>query len=275
MALLAQHTAAASTKMLLLGDSGSGKTGALVSLVKAGYNLRIVDFDNGLDVLSDLLTPEEQTKVSFVTCTDEIKTLPNGVQVMQKPGWGTAMTALSNWPDGLGDPNKWGDKDVLVIDSLTLASKMAMNYVLHLNGRFGNIQVKPFQSDWGQAMQLIENLLGMLYSTGLKCNVIVISHIVAETNEEGNATGRYFPSAIGAKLPPKIGRYFNSMLRVQTIGQGIHAKRVIKTVSDGQIELKNSAPTKVPAQLPQATGLPQFFALVRGAGNSASPQQTK
>ena len=36
------------TKCILLGDSGTGKTGALASLVKAGYKLRVLDLDNKL-----------------------------------------------------------------------------------------------------------------------------------------------------------------------------------------------------------------------------------
>ena len=45
------HTSAIITKMLLIGASGSGKTGALASLAAAGYKLRILDYDNGLDFL--------------------------------------------------------------------------------------------------------------------------------------------------------------------------------------------------------------------------------
>jgi hypothetical protein len=39
--------------MLAIGDSKAGKTGALVSLVQAGYKLAIIlDLDNLLDVLA-------------------------------------------------------------------------------------------------------------------------------------------------------------------------------------------------------------------------------
>ena len=39
-----------------MGDSGTGKTEALCSLVLAGYKLRILDLDNGLDIVKSYLT---------------------------------------------------------------------------------------------------------------------------------------------------------------------------------------------------------------------------
>ena len=46
---LAQHQSNNFTKMLLEGDSGSGKTGALTSLVAAGYKLQNVPSDERKD----------------------------------------------------------------------------------------------------------------------------------------------------------------------------------------------------------------------------------
>ena len=41
--------------MMLIGDNGSGKSGAVASLADAGYNIRMLDLDNGIDVLASLL----------------------------------------------------------------------------------------------------------------------------------------------------------------------------------------------------------------------------
>ena len=51
MPSLDQHQSNDFVKLLLIGDSKAGKTGSLISLVKAGYKLRILDLDNLLDVL--------------------------------------------------------------------------------------------------------------------------------------------------------------------------------------------------------------------------------
>ena len=68
-------------KLLFIGDSGTAKTGALVSLVKAGYHLRIIDFDNGLDALVHQIKqqcPELLSTVEYETCQDKYKTTRTG-----------------------------------------------------------------------------------------------------------------------------------------------------------------------------------------------------
>src|SRR6185503_5608465 len=59
MSSILQHQSATTTKLMIVGPSGEGKTGALASLVCAGYKLRILDFDNGIDNLFNLLTRDE------------------------------------------------------------------------------------------------------------------------------------------------------------------------------------------------------------------------
>src|SRR5258705_13905982 len=64
------------TKHLVEGDSGTGKTGSLASLVSAGYSLRILDFDNGLDVLKAYITKDDPAllaNVEFRTLLDKRK----------------------------------------------------------------------------------------------------------------------------------------------------------------------------------------------------------
>ena len=58
MPSLANHQSNEYTKMLLEGDSGSGKTGSLASLVAAGFSLRILDMDNGLEPLKQFVQKE-------------------------------------------------------------------------------------------------------------------------------------------------------------------------------------------------------------------------
>ena len=58
MSSLADHQSSELTKVLVIGDSKSGKTGALTSLVAAGYKLRILDFDNLLDPLRAFIERE-------------------------------------------------------------------------------------------------------------------------------------------------------------------------------------------------------------------------
>jgi hypothetical protein len=247
--------------MLLLGDSGSGKTGALASLVKAGYKLKIVDFDNGLDILAKMLekTPELLSRAEYITCTDKWKSVSGKIMIDGQPkAWAKGMNALDKWEDGTSAKD-WERDTVLVLDSLTFAGQAALRNALFLNGRAG--QQAQIQ-DWGAAMSAIEDLLALLYSDSIKCNVIVISHITFVERDDGLNKG--YPSALGNKLPPKVGRYFNSILLAKSVGQGTAAKRVIKTSSEGLVELKHPVPGSLPNELPVETGLATFFEAVCG-----------
>ena len=70
MPSLSNHQSNSFTKVLLCGDSGSGKSGALASLVSAGYTLRILDMDNGLDSLKTFILrdcPDKLNNVEYRT----------------------------------------------------------------------------------------------------------------------------------------------------------------------------------------------------------------
>lgn len=275
MPSLSDHQSNKITKMLLLGDSGSGKTGALASLAKAGYNLYIADIDEGLDVLANLLrdskTPygsDALGRVKYETLTDQMKQLAGRMVPGRATVWQRLVKLLENWPEK-GPITSFTDKDVFVLDSLTFASQAAMNFILSMNARLGQ---KPHQSDWFEAQILVEGLLQALYDTSVKCNVVVISHITYIGEENGPVHG--YPSSLGKSLPPKVGRYFNSALMCKTIGTGPGAKRKIFTNSVGVVELKNTAPLRVANDYPIESGLADYFAAVRSS-DAASPSEPK
>jgi hypothetical protein len=167
-----------------------------------------------------------------------------------------------DWTDGeqkLGPITTWGQKDILVIDSLTMLSTAALNMILSMNGRLGQ---RPHQSDWGDGQQLVEGLLQMLYDEGVQCNVIVCCHITFIGEDGGPIRG--YPNTLGKALPPKVGRYFNTALMARTVGQGTMQKRKILTNTSGVIELKNTAPLRVQAEYDLSDGLAKYFEAVRG-----------
>ena len=274
MPTLSEHQSDDSIKMLLIGDSGSGKSGALASLAAVGYKLRIIDVDNGLDILYSTLkqfAPAAMQNVVYETITNKVKGVNGKIMAAGNPdAWNKAMNLLTHWKVGtpaqeakpavgpvpakpavpaskdfydLGKIDSWGKDVVLVIDSGTFLAQMAMDSVLFLNGRFGG---KVEIQDYMEAMRLIEGLLTLLYSPEVKCNVIFTSHI-AYLGDEGFIKG--FPATIGQKLSPKVGRYFNNCLMCATKGSGATAKKVIRTVSQANIELKSSNPYNLPAEI--------------------------
>src|ERR1700749_1293577 len=120
MPSLADHQSNTTTKLLLIGDAKSGKTGSLVSLVKAGYKLRILDLDNLLDILKYLVQkecPEMIDNVEFVTIRDKRKAGPTGPTIIGQPSaYSKVLKMTDEWKykDGevevnLGRPDSWDD----------------------------------------------------------------------------------------------------------------------------------------------------------------------
>jgi hypothetical protein len=296
MPALTKHHSSKTTKLLFIGDSGSGKTGALASLAAAGYNLRIIDVDNGIDVLKNYLTnpdsayykqnPKAAENVRYVTFTEKKRNLSGRLVPATATVWQKTINMLADWKekeeDGtefkLGPITTWTPQDVLVIDSLSFLSEAALNFHLMMNSALAAVRTQnEARRDIGAAQNLLRDLLGMLFDESVKCNVIVTSHITfvndtggkpgAETPEEKATMGtpNGYPSAIGRALSPHIPRYFNSMLIART---NLANRREIFTISQsvgGQIiNAKSSAPLAVKPKYPLETGLADYFKAVRG-----------
>jgi hypothetical protein len=254
-------------KMICMADSGGGKTGALASLASAGYRLRILDTDAGTDILRNLLlhpnTPYTAPKggydISVMKITEKMKNSGGKMIPASAKAWDQCMGKLEKWKDETQDHGSlpdWKDDTILVIDTLSSLSTFAMNKVLALNNRFGQ---QPFQSDWGEAQRLVEALLQTIYSFEIKCNVIMNCHItyIGPRDDEGKPTGidKGYPNTLGKALSPKVGRYFNHALLIES-GK-------IHTRTKSFVELKTSSPLNVKPSYPLDFGLADYFKDVR------------
>jgi hypothetical protein len=261
MPSLAQHQSNEFTKLLIEGDSGSGKTGALASLVKAGYKPRILDMDNGLDSLKQFVQKECADKidaVEFRTLRDVYTSGAAGPTIPKPRAFVDALKMLDRWKYDdidLGNPAEWGADCVLVLDSLTFLSDAAFAWAKGLNPT-----AKDPRQWYGAAQEAIESVLALLTSPNFKTNVIVISHVKYVDNPDGSRKG--YPTAIGSALSPVIPRYFNSVALCQTSGSG---KRTIQTAATAMIDLKNPKPFEMAKSYPIETGLAEYFGVLRGA----------
>src|SRR5262245_10760259 len=259
MPTLTQHQSNEFTKLLLIGDSKSGKTGSLAPLV-AKYKLRILDYDNGLDILAQLVRrdhPDKLANIEFRTLRDKTRATPLGSVVD-----GTALAfveglkMLDSWKyDGadLGPPAEWGPDTILVIDSLTFMSIAAYNFREPLvpRSRDGKYDKRAL---YGDAQAAVEGVISRVTSEWFKTNVIVLTHIRYIDNPDGTRKG--YPSAVGQALSEKIPAYFNSVALAQT---GPGGKRFIQTAATAMIDLANPASFKMLPTLPIETGLGTFF----------------
>lgn len=287
------------TKMLNIGASGAGKTGALVSLVKAGYRLILYDFDNGHQILLDTsLLPKDLRKNVLVTrYEDKVRSTPSGPLFLNPPAaWMNFLRDLDKHPDA-GPCSGFGPMDVVVLDSLTFCGNSILRFMQSLAG---TLNKQPPWKEFGPAMKAQEDLLAILYSNAVPCNVVVNAHI-SYIGDDGDAGGvlanllqmhnkaedsetdlapelqaalvamstnvrptQGYPSALGNKLPPKVGRYFNTMVRTKSIGQGGAVRRIICTKSEDAIELKVPCPGRIAQTLPIESGLATIFKAIKG-----------
>lgn len=278
MPTLGSSPGAKFVKLLFLGDSGLGKTGALASLVKKlKKKLLILDFDNGLDILRNYLTPEELKSVYFETLTDPMRSvdgrvIPAGVPTAFSKGM-NILTYGNIKGDGpepikLGEPSKLGDDWVLVIDSLTHCSRACYNWQLTLNA-----DLKDKRMIYFHAQNQIRAMLAMLFSEAMQVHVVINAHVdyiedventTLDSKGEKNIALKGRPMSVGSALGPEIPSYFNTVIRAKMQGQGASARRFIKSVPEGMVDLKNAMPSKIPEELPLSDGLATIFNILQG-----------
>lgn len=255
-----EHKSAAITKLLLVGESGSGKTGALASLAAAGYKLRILDFDNGLDFLMREMRkrhPDKLDNIEYISLRDKLKKGPAGIMPVGIPrAYSDAIGYLDKWEDGT-IPSDWGPEYVLVIDSLTFLASAAFRWKEALNPN-----AKEPRSIFYAAQDAVEDVLAAVTSPEFNANVIVTSHLRWMERQDG--VPKAFPTAIGGALSPKVPSYFNSLVLAETVGAGTNAvRRQIRTAPTIYLDLKNPAGADLSQPLPIETGLADFFRKVQ------------
>lgn len=266
MPTLANHPSNEFTKLLLIGDAKSAKTGSLVSLVKAGYKLRVLDFDNLLDVLKYYVEkecPDKLGNIEFRTLRDKRKSTALGPVIDGAPkAFIEGIKMLDHWKykEGddevdLGKPSEWGPDCILVIDSLSRLCDACYDFrePLTPKGKSGEYDGRAV---YGDAQDAVESMLAMLTSKSFATNVIVIAHVIYLETLAGL---KGFPQGVGQKLSPKIPQYFPSVVLYSNKG----GKRTIRTNSSPMMDLANPKPFAMAEEYDVADGLAKFFAVLR------------
>lgn len=213
-------------KEMLCGVSGSGKTHAIRTLVEAGLEVFVLFTEPGMEVLADIpkeklhwhyISPASPDFEDMIASATKINTmsfeaitkLPD-INKRKYHEFIDVLVTLSDFKDdrtgtSYGAVDSWGPERVLVLDSLTGLSLMAMNLVT------GSKPVKSL-ADWGVAIDNLERLLTKL-CVDTKCHFVLISHLERETDEVTGGTS-LMASTLGRKLAPKLPRYFSDVIHV-------------------------------------------------------------
>ena len=217
-------------RILLLGDSGSGKTSQIATLPGRKY---VYAFDSnslltlrGQDVDYDEYLPTHvPSAVSSLTKgkADPRSTIASGVYQQFEQEFDTRVK------DGFFDQYDW-----ICLDSATTLLDLMMDRVLSINGRFGQW---PQQDDYGPVMVAFINLCRTL--TAMNKQVLVTGHLeVKQDQVTQKITNR--PMMTG-RLIVKIPLLFSDVFycdselddkghvnyRIQTVPSGIN--RTIRT----------------------------------------------
>lgn len=258
MPSLSQHQSSSYTKLIYIGDSGTGKTGSLVSLLAAGYKLKILDMDNGLDSLvyyAREQCPDKLDNVEYETIRDVYRSTKAGPMIKGQPkAFVAALDLLTSWSE-IDDPNT-----IFVLDSGSSFGRAAFEWARGLN---------PIAKDPRQwyfaAQQAFESTLAMLTGEQFRMNVILISHVNYKELTEGVHKG--YPNAVGSALGPTVAKYFNTLILAETSGSGSNTRRKIKTLPTGVIDLKTPTP-KADKEYPLETGLASLFQTLKEPHNA-------
>ena len=247
-------------KLLYIGTSGTGKTGSLAPLIADGYNLRILDMDNGTDALKQYISrdsPELLDNLDYITLRDKMKSdRKMGAKVAGTPrAYTNAIGFLDKWDDD-SIPAEWGDKTIFVLDSLTLFGRAAFRWAQGMNPT-----AKDPRQWYGAAQASIQDVIDLLTGGDFHAHVIVISHV--DLVELADGTMKGYASSIGKALGPKLPATFNTMLLAESRGSGDNVKRTITTVPTTMIDLKNSKPFSLPKSLPLGSGMSTIFKELR------------
>jgi hypothetical protein len=256
MPKMENHQAQDRVQILLAADSSSGKTSSLATLANAGYKLRILDFDNGLDVLRSHLSDDGLANVHFKTLRDDIEaakpTAWKEFRKVLKDGW-TETDENGEVVEELGRPRDWGTDMVLAIDSATFMTSALKHEILALNQDKMTSQLS--QPQWGDVSRHMTNLLESLTSHRYGCNMIITATTIAV--EDANGVSKMYPNIGSKPFAQSVSSFFNNVIGIKSMAKG----RKLRTVSDGRQEYKNTNPRHVPAEMDP--DLAELFALLK------------
>ena len=269
------------TRLLIVGDPGSGKTSAVGYLLNHGQRLFIADFDSKLNVIARCVSGEALKNLYFESLLDKVR--PDKVTgyptTIGKPtAYRKFINLTSKWVDSssgedFGAPESWGPNDWLVIDSLTSLGRAILFYLQDGSGKLGQRALGPVV--WRVA-DMIEGVVSTLRSYPI--NSIMLAHLAplsasedfvveeqsSDPVKQENFTARMeaklsnpnsnmrYPLVQGSKkLPRHIGGYFSAVLMTKRVGSGEQTKRVIRTAPDEDVDVQVPvAPKSLPAELP-------------------------
>jgi hypothetical protein len=282
-----------SLRIMIGGWPKGGKTGAIVALLNAGYQVRMLDYEGNTDVLLNFAKPAALKNLDIATFQD--KETSDGTTAFdsdasaKEMAYSRALQQMKDWvtDDGkgnkisLGPSYKWGNDTVVVVDNLTRLGEASYKRARRMLGK------KAGQSDikvWGLAVEEEVAFLKWLARKTNKFHLVVLAHWqmlgpdipMSSQNEQEEikdlktqiATERaamlptkLFPKGITKENSRNVNSLFPVLLEAKRVVNGSKVKRVLLTETDEEIDLAFPVPG-ADKEYPISTGLATIFELL-------------
>ena len=217
-------------RILLQGDSGSGKTYSLSTFVDAGVTPFILFTEPGMDAfprqcpeyhfryiapaisdwgaLADLATKVNQyTYEQLIKMTDTNKSKYDMfIQFIKANNNFTCDVCHKEF----GDVGDWGTDRALCVDSLTGLNNAVKK--LHVGGR-----PVLHQSEWQVVQNTLMGLLDAWTAGGNRCWFVMTAHQSIE-RDESSGTMKRMVNTLGKAIAPDIPKFFSDVIETIRVG---------------------------------------------------------
>jgi len=226
MANLTTLTSSARIRCIVYGDPKTGKTAAAAALASKGYKLHVLSLENSLDTfLNPSILPinfRENVNILQIPDTQDnpvasstvVSILSGGsTEVCQAHGVVNCVKckAIPSASDSIC-LNAFGDKDVLVIDSITqLADSVRNNICKALIAK----DAVPTWDEYKKEGLILSKIFGRIQN--LNCHVIAIAH--QEIVEMPDGSKKLVPSAGTKNFAKGIAGFFTTVVQASVVNR--------------------------------------------------------
>lgn len=231
-------------RVLICGESTTGKTGSLAMLSNAGYRIMLHDFDNNSRVIGNFLkdghAPIYTQTYDVVDVSDDLMGDIAKPAARAKDELRRFFKQLSHWKtdtEDLGKSTEWTPKDIVVIDSGTFLGRLCI-LAAHLDPE----TKRDGRSLYNTAGKYFHRICVKLRAANMGASVIMLTHIqlTGDKDEQGNIlNGVNIPTAVGTKMSESLPSYFTDVWRIEVNARG---ERQYKTAATSKMGLRASTP---------------------------------